>query len=102
MKRLSGLVLVFMCIGCEHRGGVDELCLVDGTCISELKCTLVGWQHLCRLVPPPPTTLRPARCNYESECFCTTCADHCQNGVKTCSYSDTSVWGAKPSLCECQ
>lgn len=85
-----------------HKGSVDERCNPDGTCNgSNLECRYSGGgASACSVKEAPPP---PRRCYYESECFCVTCADKCADaGVKNCMYSDTSVWGSKPAVCECK
>lgn len=95
MKAL-GLVALFL-IGC-HTGNFDETCNKDGSCNSQnLEC---GIYDKCVVKQPPAP---PRRCYYESECFCVICAEKCGDaGVKVCAYSDTSVWGSKPAVCECK
>lgn len=100
------LLLALFAIGCgvKSTGYLGEHCNSAGDCNSpRLSCqhTFNGeWQ--CA-VKSEPETGPPRRCSYESECFCVTCAERCgASGVKTCAYSDTSVWGAKPALCECK
>lgn len=92
------LVSVVSTFGC-HTGDYNESCNADGGCNDPgLKCD-EDWRK-CHLKPEPKQS---NKCNYESECFCLTCADKCgSTGVKTCAYSDTSVWGSKPALCECK
>lgn len=89
--------------GCESRttGNVDGDCNPDGSCNGEkLTCLNYGNGSRCRATEaskPPP------RCNGEADCFCRTCAESCgAQGFKTCTYSDTTTWGAKPAICECR
>jgi len=91
------LFIVLLLVGC-HTGNFEEECNKDGSCNAPgLEC---GWGGKCRVKEPPAP---PRRCIYESECFCFTCADKCGDaGVKNCAYSDTSVWGSKPAVCECK
>jgi hypothetical protein len=80
-----------------HTGNFNESCNKDGTCNSS---NLICNQVVC-IVKEAPSP--PRRCFYESECLCVTCSEKCgEAGVKECVYSDTSVWGAKPSACECK
>jgi hypothetical protein len=96
--RSAALVLAFVLFGC-HTGDFDQPCNKDGSCNGPNLVCDRGWEK-CMVKEPPRA---PGRCSYESECFCVTCADKCGDaGVKTCAYSDTSVWGAKPAVCECK
>lgn len=99
LDRLSGNILIAFFITACHTGNLDEKCNSDGTCNGEnLEC------HFSRCMiryKPEPVVVK--RCNFESECFCIACAEKCGDaGVKMCSFSDTSVWGSKPSVCECK
>jgi hypothetical protein len=88
--------------GCNmHRGDLGETSNKDGTCNSpSLYCS--DMFDRCTAVDRPLSPVNH-NCAYESECFCVACAEKCgEAGVKTCAYSDTSVWGAKPALCECK
>lgn len=95
MKKIVFTLLLLA--GC-HTGDFGEKCNKDGSCNSPtLACN--AWDE-CK---PKPEPAPARRCNYESECFCFTCADKCgEAGVKECAYSDTSVWGSKPAVCECK
>jgi len=98
MKKI--LFLLAFLVGCQnHPGDFGGACNKDGTCNSpNLECD--NWMHSCRVKTPPE---EPGRCKFESECFCITCAEKCADaGVKECAYSDTSVWGSKPAICECK
>ncbi len=95
---LVALSSIMLLIACEPRGTIDNDCTPDGKCIGQLECFTWGDRSTCR-APKSPEPKK--RCVFESECFCVTCADHCEHGVKVCDYSDTSVWGAKPAVCEC-
>ncbi len=98
---LLGLLFALAIVGCStsRPGDFGGDCNPDGTCNAPtLACNarLVGESGLA----PPP---RDPRCNYESECFCVTCAERCgEVGVDRCEYSDTSVWGSKPAVCKCK
>ncbi len=95
------LVTLLFLSGC-HTGDFEENCNPNGGCNSDkLEC---GWfAGKCRVKTEPQAIDKERRCSYESECFCVTCADKCgTSGVKTCAFSDTSVWGAKPAVCECK
>lgn len=97
MFKLNAIIATLALTAC-HQGNFGEECNKDGTCnFQNLECSVVG---VCRT----RTAARsPTRCGSESECFCVTCADKCADaGVKQCAYSDTSVWGSKPSTCECK
>lgn len=100
-KRIIYLVcLAILSLGCE-RGDLGTPCNKDGSCnFDTLQCIVPS--NECQIKPPPPPPAKPKRCDYESECFCMTCADKCgPRGVKKCAYSDTSVWGSDPAICEC-
>lgn len=89
-------ILCIFIVAC-HTGNFREECNKDGSCNNANLVCLNGW---CETKPP---SKEPGRCYYESECFCVTCADKCGDaGVKTCAYSDTSVWESKPAVCECK
>jgi hypothetical protein len=92
------LITLALVAGC-HTGDLGENCNKDGTC-NGTNLTCSAWSGVCaKKTDPAP----PSRCNYESECFCVTCAERCgASGVKSCAFSDVSVWGAKPSVCECK
>lgn len=94
----KSLVLTLFFIGCSVPGTLNEPCKSDGTCNSpHLTCNQRGY---CM---PPIAAPPDRRCYYESDCFCVTCSEKCSSsGVKLCAYSDTSVWGSKPSICECK
>ena len=103
MKKLASLL--FLLVACNsHTGDLREHCNPDGTCNStntSCQSDLMGEGYYCFLKPAPPDPNR--KCYYESECFCVTCAEKCgEAGVKECAYSDTSVWGSKPAVCECK
>lgn len=95
--RPAWALFAVLIIGC-HTGDFDQDCNKDGSCNSpNLECK--SWGR-CGVKDPPHT---PGRCSYESECFCVTCAERCGDaGVKVCAFSDTTVWGAKPAVCECK
>jgi len=96
------LIMMFL-VACNlpspPQGNLGERCKPDGTCNGEsLECGVLT--NECHARPKPRPT---SRCTFESECFCVTCAEKCgEAGVKTCAYSDTSVWGSKPAICECK
>lgn len=98
------IILLFVLCACDkmqpHRGDLGEDCNKDGTCnAATLECN--EYSSECRAHNTNPVS--PSRCHYESECYCVTCSDKCGDaGVKACNYSDTSVWGAKPAVCECK
>lgn len=97
--RLTIPLLLLVC-SC-HRGDLSERCNLDGTCNSpNLVC--FSWADFSECRTPPPVTA-PNRCHGAADCFCLRCADSCVDaGVKSCAYSDTSTWGAKPATCECK
>ena len=83
----------------EPVGTLGARCKPDGTCLGEhLRCN--AWSE-CVAENAPPAS---AGCYREGECFCKRCAESCgaDGGMKVCSYTDTSVWGSKPSTCECR
>lgn len=91
-------LLMFVLISCGFPGALNEPCKSDGTCNSpNLMCSRNGY---CVSL----AAKEPARhCHFESECFCVTCSEKCSSsGVKVCAFSDTSVWGSKPAICECK
>ncbi len=92
------VMLLLMLTACGY-GNLGQDCKPDGTCNStSLVCS--PYSNTCRVKTADPP---PKKCSYESECFCMTCAEKCGDaGVHLCSYSDTSVWGAKPAICECK
>lgn len=99
-------VLLIACVPPRQKGNMGDECKPDGTCNNELVCIPKWNGNICDIktvensaqIPSPPRN-----CYYESECFCTTCAEKCGSaGVKSCIYSDTSVWGSKPAICECK
>lgn len=94
---------IFLAACVPTTGNIETDCNHDGTCNSPgLSCQQnLGGYFRCYPKPSPPDP--SVRCHYQSECFCMTCADKCGDaGVKQCAYSDTSVWGAKPAVCECK
>lgn len=104
---MKKLLLIAMLAGCHKVdiGGIGEACRSDGSCNSELleclRWTGNGPYYTCQ--PKRPVTLRiEADCSGTEDCFCHRCNKSCATGVKICAYSDTSVWGAKPSTCECK
>lgn len=96
MRTMGLFSLCFLIISC-HSGDFREQCNKDGSCNGKnLKC-IDGW---CELKPP---SVESDNCIYESDCFCKTCANKCGDaGFKNCKYSDTSVWGSEPAVCECK
>jgi len=92
------IIALLLLTGCST-GGVDEHCNPNGTCNSEnLSCINNGSSAVCKpkMAPSPP-----ARCRGEADCFCLTCSENCGGRFQTCAFSDTSVWGSKPAICEC-
>jgi hypothetical protein len=97
-----GILCAFVLAGCSvhHRGDLGEDCNPDGTCNAPALTCGARITNECGIDQRRP---RDPRCNYESECFCATCAERCgEVGVDRCEYSDTSVWGAKPAVCKCK
>lgn len=98
---LLTVLCVLAIVGCStrRRGDFGGACNPDGTCNAPTLACGVRIEDECGLALHP----RDPRCNYESECFCVTCAERCgEVGVDRCEYSDTSVWGSKPSVCKCK
>ena len=94
-------LLLLVCSCNNHPGDVDQRCNPDGTCNGTmLRCETRGVQAICYPIPVE----RPAvHYRTDAEKFCDNCGQNCSDaGVRTCAYSDTSVWGAKPALCECK
>lgn len=99
------ITFIFACtylLACNvpnERGNFKKPCNHDGTCNSDnLECNNLTSE--CSLKEKPVIL---NECRYESDCFCLGCAKRCGNGgVKSCVFSDTSVWGSKPALCECK
>lgn len=94
-------LLLLLCSCNKHTGLLNENCNPDGTCSSpNLECHSWSNTSECRAKEPP---VAPFRCRGDAECFCLTCNDNCADaGIRTCAFSDTSVWGSKPSVCECK
>lgn len=105
MKKLILFTFIIALYGCDsmyHTGRLNDTCNADGTCNAPaLECRNDGAGASCHVKNIPDTEIK--RCAFESECFCMTCADKCgDGGIKACIFSDTSVWGSKPSSCECK
>jgi hypothetical protein len=99
-KWLAAFVLFVA--GCASAGDLGGPCNKDGTCNSANLACKESLAAGARCFAKTPEEMPKSGCRYESECFCVTCAERCgATGVKSCAYSDTSVWGAKPALCEC-
>lgn len=42
-------------------------------------------------------------CNGDADCFCEACLKRCgAAGVKRCEFTDVTVWGSRPTVCECR
>ncbi len=75
-------------------GELGGRCNKDGTCnFDSLRCNGL---EVC-------DTRYVSQEQHETETFCKTCASDCGSlGMKSCSYSDPTVWGSLPSTCECK
>jgi hypothetical protein len=100
--KLLGAALLVSLFGCHHgpQGTLGESCKPDGTCIgAHLRCDL---SNECAPMNIPLLVV-DQRCRGEIDCFCKRCADSCvDGGMAECDFTDTSVWGAKPSVCKCR
>lgn len=89
---------IFACLlfACEVPGTINATCRPDGTCVSPtLVCDSV-W-GVCRAKEATAT------CHNDADCFCEACLQRCGNvGLRRCEYTDPSVWGSKPTVCECR
>lgn len=97
---LSAVALLLA--GCP-RGHLGEDCRPDGTCFAGLACQHTGTKgsgsRVMECYPPPAAKT----CGGDADCFCEACLRRCGDaGVKLCAYSDVSVWGSKPTVCECR
>lgn len=103
MKAALVILCSFSLFACtiRDRGEFYGECNLDGTCNHpSLKCN--DYRNECRVDEKKRED--PSRCQYESECFCDRCGVNCAGFGKSllrCDYSDTSVWGSKPAVCEC-
>lgn len=86
------VLAIFLLTAC-HRGDYGEECNADGTCNAPaLVCNGRCWMR------PPAST-----CSSEADCFCDACLKRCGSaGIKRCEFTDVSVWGSKPTVCECR
>lgn len=103
MRRIAYFVLLCL-LGCEERGFVDQPCNNNGTCNDDkLICMVIQHRgHFCMLKTDNLEFIK-STVGEDSIRFCNYCLQHCNvHGVKICAYSDTSVWGSKPSVCECR
>ncbi len=98
MKRF--LVAALFLAAC-HKGGLEEDCNPDGTCdFQDLECQPGGMGYRCfvRVRPSPMAVPRS-----EADQFCEMCLKRCgAAGLKHCAYTDVTVWGSKPTVCECR
>lgn len=79
----------------KHYGDLGESCRPDGSCSGALVCIRYEESIVAFRCGPPPV--------FESVMFCATCSSHCGDaGIKECQFSDTSVWGSKPAVCNCK
>jgi hypothetical protein len=98
IKYCAFLACFLALASCDTPGAVGAPCNPDGSCAGPLlRCHT---NSRCYAVQPERTL---PTCGHESQCWCVTCAEKCgANGVSRCTYSDTSVWGAEPSVCQCK
>jgi hypothetical protein len=85
----------------KGKGNLGQQCREDGTCNSpNLVClSTLEESYLCGLVVPKIDR----SCTSEPDCFCETCLKRCgTSGIKRCEFTDTTVWGSKPTVCECR
>ncbi len=84
--------------GCGKPGEPGEDCLPDGTCTGKLECVRWGGSPRCQPPSAPPPPQRP-----DAERFCAECLRQCGTaGLRACEFADTTVWGSKPTRCECR
>lgn len=90
VKWVAALVLLCAC----SRGNLGDDCNPDGSCNSpHLACSGLT----CQIKPEPKT------CTSDADCFCERCMARCGTaGIKVCAFTDVSVWGSKPTVCECR
>lgn len=93
--KLIFLIAILGLTGC-HSGDLGEFCNPNGSCNSgSLECAQHG---TCVIKRSETSGLK-----YESQLFCASCTESCGSaGMKSCAFSDPSVWGSKPSTCECR
>ena len=94
-KRVKAMALVMLLSGCPEPGTLGAECRPDGTCNgSTLRCAS---DARCWSVQPELV------CSGDADCFCDACLKRCGSvGIKRCEYTDPSVWGSKPTVCECR
>lgn len=94
------LILYVVLLAACHRGDIDEDCNPDGTCNApQLSCQHFGNGPRCSIRPPEDKRT----CHSDADCFCEHCLTRCGSaGIKMCAYTDVSVWGSKPTICECR
>lgn len=96
---MNNNLFLLMCIimaGCIQKGAYHRPCTDEGKCNQSMVCN----SGFCML----PEELKPKENPYDlAGNFCTKCLTQCgAAGLKRCEFSDTSVWGSKPSVCECR
>lgn len=86
------LVLVLLISACST-GYLGEPCDPDGTCRSPaLFCSSSGFCYA-----------KQAQYTSDADRFCADCLTRCGSvGLKRCEYTDPTVWGSKPTVCECR
>ncbi len=96
----SVIAATLLMIAC-HSGGMEEACNPDGTCnFPNLECGPGGFGYRCfvRVQKNPTVTFRS-----EADIFCENCLTRCGvAGLRHCAFTDVSVWGSKPTVCECR
>lgn len=97
MKLFLTAALTLISMACS-KGGLEEECYPDGTCASpNLECQLGGIGHRC--FPRQKQLLVTS----DADRFCEICLKRCgAAGLKHCAYTDVTVWGSKPTVCECR
>lgn len=98
MKWFLAAALILFPLACS-KGGLEESCYSDGTCASpNLKCDLSGMGYRCF----PRQEVKGLETS-EADRFCEVCLKRCGTaGLKHCAYTDVTVWGSKPTVCECR
>lgn len=109
--RLALLIAMLAACSRESLGTLKGPCKPDGTCNSpNLECRRNydwGPDYICVIdyskLTANPTDSNAVNWNSEATQFCNKCTESCgASGLKECHWADTTVWGAKPTVCECK